>query len=266
MCCPNFGLGDCGLGLDHVEPGALTGQSPALAAAIVETVKRAVSIPVLAKLTPTAQDLGEVARNCEAAGADALSLVGGPSLAAPPVDIRQGGRPVYPLMGRSAVGAITGSAIRYNTFRVVAQVAQAVSIPITASGGIDTWEHAIQMMMWGAASVGVCTAVMWRGFEAAEKIIRGMDQFLTEEGFDSYEDLVGLSLQYVGDSSEMEFAPGSAGVDPELCRDCGICLKPAHCDAVRRVDGKAVVDPDLCVGCGICESLCPHGAITMKAV
>jgi dihydroorotate dehydrogenase/Pyruvate/2-oxoacid:ferredoxin oxidoreductase delta subunit len=265
MCCPNFGLADDRPDLADVAPGALTGQSPDLAAAVVETVRGAVSIPVVAKLTPTAPDLAEVARRCEKAGADALSLVGGPSLAAPPVDIRDRGRPLYPLMGRSAFGAITGSAIRYNTFRVVAQVAEVVSIPITASGGIDTWEHAVQMMMWGASSVGVCSAVMWRGFEAARKMIDGMDRFMEEQGYGGYEELVGLSLRYLGASTDMEFCGGFAAVDPDRCRDCGICLKPAHCDAVARVEGKAVVDPELCVGCGICASLCPYDAIEMKA-
>ena len=265
MCCPNFGLADGRPGLERVEPGALTGQSPALAGTVVGIVRRAVSIPVIPKLTPTAPDIVAVARACQEAGADALSLVGGPSLAAPPVDIYDGGRPLYPLMGRSAPGAVTGSAIRYNTFRVVAQVKPHVTIPITASGGIDTWEHAVQMMMWGAASVGVCTAVMWRGFEAAGRIGRGIDRFLADQGYRDYGEIVGLSLGHVGDSAGLEFRDGTAIVDPERCTGCGRCLKPAHCDAIAP-DGDVVkVAADRCVGCGVCVSLCPHDALAMAA-
>lgn len=263
MCCPNFGLADPGHGVETVEPGAITGQNPELAAAITRIVKDAVSIPVVPKLTPTAIDVGAVARACVEAGADALSLVGGPSLAAPPVDIYNGGRPDYPLMGRTAFGAVTGSGIRYNTFKVVAQVAQEVSIPITASGGVDTWEQAVQMMMWGADVVGVCTAVMWRGFRAAAKIASGIDRFVSKQGYGSVRDIVGLSLEYLTGTGALEFSQGYAQIDQAKCTNCGACLKPAHCNAVSRVDEVVTVDPDRCIGCGVCPTLCRYDAIEM---
>ena len=69
MCCPNFGLADPRHGVASVEPGALTGQSPELAAAVTRIVRDAVRIPVIPKLTPTATDVGAVARACQDAGA-----------------------------------------------------------------------------------------------------------------------------------------------------------------------------------------------------
>ncbi|TCL70905.1 dihydroorotate dehydrogenase [Hydrogenispora ethanolica] len=265
MCCPNFGLGQKELGLadEEAEGGALTGQNPKLAAAIVKIAKENCSIPVIPKLTPTALDIGSVAEACVRAGAAGLSLVGGPSLAAPPVDIYQGGRPLYPLMGRSSFGAITGSAIRYNTFKITAQVAERVKVPLTSSGGIDTWEHAIQMMMWGAMSVGICTATMWRGFEAVAAIRRGMERFLEEQGYASYEAIVGLSLKYLTATDRIELGRGHAEIDPGRCKACGACLKPGHCDAVVAEEQQLKVLADRCLGCGVCVGLCKFGAIRM---
>jgi len=268
LCCPNFSLGKRQLGMDiienDIETGAVIGQNPTLPAAITEIIKNSVSIPVIPKLTPTALDVGQVARECEKAGADGLSLVGGPSLAAPPVDIYNGGRPLYPLMNNAAFGAITGSAIRFATFKVTAQVAQRVKVPLMSSGGIDKWRHAIEMMMWGATVVSACTAIMWHGFEVISKILTGMDKFLEEQGYASYNDIVGISLKYLTSTDHLDLVPGHAVVDLDRCNGCGLCLKVGHCDAIAINGNKAIVVPEHCIGCGICASICPKKAITMN--
>ena len=138
-----------------------------------------------------------------------------------------------------------------------------MDIPITASGGIDTWEHAVQMMMWGASSVGLCTAVMWNGFEAAAKIAAGIDRFVDEQGYGSYEEIVGLSLKHLTNTGALEFDQGYALVNPDKCRNCGACLKPAHCGAVVQAGDVVAVIADSCVGCGVCVSLCKYDAIRM---
>ncbi|HBN94941.1 MAG TPA: hypothetical protein DDZ66_01460 [Firmicutes bacterium] len=265
MCCPNFSLGNRDLGIDpdQIDAGAITGQNPQLAGAITKIVKNSVNIPVIPKLTPTALDIVKVAKACEAAGADGLSLVGGPSIAAPPVDIYQGGRPLYALMDKTAYGAITGSAIRYATFKVTGQVAAEVSIPIVSSGGIDTWEHAIQMMMWGASAVALCTAVMWEGFGVIEEIHRGMETFLESQGYSSYDEIVGKSLEYISPNKEMELLSGSAIVDEDTCTGCERCLRVGHCDAIVMQEAYANVISEKCIGCGVCVSVCPFDSISM---
>lgn len=265
MCCPNFSLGSRELGLDpdQVDAGAITGQNPRLAGAITKIVKDSVSIPVIPKLTPTALDIAAVAKACEAAGADGLSLVGGPSIAAPPVDIYNSGRPRYPLMNQTSYGAMTGSAIRYAAFKVTGQVAAAVSIPIVSSGGIDTWEHAIEMMMWGASAVSFCTSIMWHGFPVIDKIRRGMEQFVESQGITEYNQIVGQSLQFISSNKELQLLPGCAVVDPDKCTACRRCLQPGHCNAVFLDMGTAAVIPERCIGCGVCVSLCPSAAMQM---
>ncbi|MGE5623549.1 MAG: hypothetical protein ACM3UP_00835 [Methanocella sp.] len=268
LCCPNFSLGKRQLGkditADDIETGAVTGQNPKLSAAITKCVKEYVRIPVIPKLTPTALDPGYIAGECEKAGADGFSLVGGPSLGAPPVDIRNGGRPVVPLMARAAFGALTGSHIRYATHKITAQLAQRVKAPLMSSGGIDNWDQAVQMMMWGAKSVAVCTAVMWRGWDVVAKIVEGIERFRVEQGYASTDDFVGASLKYLSTTDDLGLVPGHALVDPARCNGCGLCLKPGHCDAIELREGKAVVLPEKCLGCSICASLCLRKAITMK--
>ncbi|MGE5506933.1 MAG: hypothetical protein ACM3RP_00355 [Chitinophagales bacterium] len=268
LCCPNFSLGKRQLGkeitADDIETGAVTGQNPKLSAAITKCVKEYVKIPVIPKLTPTALDPGYIAEECEKAGADGFSLVGGPSLGAPPVDIYNGGRPVIPLMERAAFGALTGTGIRYATYKITGQVYQRVKAPLMSSGGIDTWRHAVEMMMWGATSVSLCTAIMWRGWEVITKINEGIEKFCAEQGYSSVEDLIGLSLKYLSTTDDLGLKPGCAVVDPARCNGCGLCLKPGHCDAVEMRDGKAFVQPEKCLGCSICASLCVRKAITMQ--
>lgn len=268
LCCPNFSLGKHQLGLDiteeDIETGAVTGQNAKLSAAITKVIKEYVKIPVIPKLTPTALDPGQVAVECEKAGADGFSVVGGPSLGAPPVDIYAGGRPLFPLMERAAFGALTGSAIRYATFKITGQVYQRVKAPIMSSGGIDNWEQAVQMMMWGAKAVSVCTAVMWRGWDAVRKIVEGIERFRKEQGYASTDDFVGQSLRYLSTTDDLGLVAGHAVVDPDRCNGCGLCLKPGHCDAVELRDGKAYVVPERCIGCSICASLCLRKAISMK--
>ncbi len=267
LCCPNFSLTKRQLGRtitdDDIETGAVTGQNPRLAAEITRCIKESVDIPVIPKLTPTALDPGRVAEECEKAGADAFSVVGGPSLGAPPVDIYSAGRPIYPLMERAAFGAMTGSIIRYATFRITGQIAQRVQVPVMASGGIDNWEHAVQMMMWGAQVVSVCTSVMWHGWDVVEKLVKGIERFAVEQGYGSTDGFVGLALDHLTSSEDLGLTEGYAVVDPHRCIGCGICTKPGHCNAVEMKEGKAVIDPKLCLGCSVCVALCKQNAITM---
>jgi Pyruvate/2-oxoacid:ferredoxin oxidoreductase delta subunit len=141
-----------------------------------------------------------------------------------------------------------------------------LKIPVIASGGIKNWEDAIMMMMWGASAVGVCTQIMWHGFEVARKITRGMERYLEESKFARYEDLVGCSLTHLVASDQAKVIPGAAEIDPDLCKKCGQCVLIGHCNAIQHDEEEVPkVDVDLCIGCGVCANLCPAKAITMKA-
>ena len=144
----------------------------------------------------------------------------GPSLGAS-IDIYDEGRPVYPLMERAAFGAMTGSIIRYATFKITGQVAQRVQAPVMSSGGIDSWEHAIEMMMYGAKAVSVCTSVMWHGWDVVKRLIDGIERFTVEQGYSSTDDFVGIALKHLTSSEDL-------GLKSRLCQDRSRALHRLH--------------------------------------
>jgi dihydropyrimidine dehydrogenase (NAD+) subunit PreA len=119
--------------------------------------------------------------------------------------------------------------------------------------------------MWGASLVTACTEIMWRGWDVVTKIVEGMEEFRREQGYGSYQDMVGRAVANLRPAAELETVPGAPIVDEERCSGCGLCVKPGHCFAVTLADGIAVVDPDLCYGCGICIALCPTHALSFAA-
>jgi len=267
FCCPNIGLASYQLGRgvrSEFLVGGSIGQIPELSGSITRELKKAVKIPVVNKITPTALNMADVAVACEEAGADGIALFGGTSLAAPPVDIYNGGRPVYPLTKKNSFGFISGPWIKLSTYKSVAQVVQNVKIPVCASGGISNWRDNVEMIMWGATLTSACTVLMWEGFEVIKEIVDGTERFMEEQGYSSYEEMRGLALEYLATPDEIELMEGAAVVDQDKCIGCGECVKPAHCDAVELKDGIAYIDPQKCVACSVCVALCPVQAIEIK--
>jgi dihydroorotate dehydrogenase subfamily 1 len=264
LICPNIALtatrlGEEGLGEKGERGGALTGQDPILTRNVTRALKEAVRIPVVCKLTPNVTDITLIARACEEGGADGVCLAGA-QLSLPPVDIYHPDR-VYPLLRGASVGSLGGPATRLMGDAAVAQTARRVRIPIVGGGGIQTWQHAIEYMMWGATLVTACTEIMWRGWEVVTRIVSGMEKFLEEQGYSSWDEIVGRALPNLRANVQLEPLSGAPQVDLERCNGCSICLKPGHCFAISLVDGKAVVDAAACYGCGICVALCPRKAL-----
>lgn len=259
--CPNLSLTARSLGEDAPTGGAVPGQNPEQARRIVEALKRAVRIPVVCKLTPNVTDLVAVGLACEAGGADGL-CVAGAQLCLPPMDIYHPER-IYPLLQGASMGSLGGPAARLMGYAQVAQLASRCRIPIIGGGGIQTWEHAVQFMMWGATLITVCTQIMWYGWETIGETLRGMERFMAEAGYARYEEMVGRSLKHFCAAERLRVVAGAPVVDAARCTGCGACLRPGHCDAIT-VEDVAQVDPTACLGCGICVALCPTGALTMS--
>lgn len=155
--CPNLSLTAKSLGQEGPSGGAVPGQNPAVAQAIVEALKANVRIPVVCKLTPNVTNLPAIALACEAGGADGL-CVAGAQLSLPPMDIYHPER-IYPLLDGASMGSLGGPAARLMGFAMVAQLAKRCRIPIIGGGGLETWEQAVQFMMWGATLVTACTSI-----------------------------------------------------------------------------------------------------------
>jgi len=244
--------------------GASVGQIPELCFEVIRTLKAAVDIPVVAKLTPNVTDITQTALACAEAGADGITLAGA-QLAVPPVDIYRRGRPLYPQLEGASLGSLGGPASRLLSYAAIAQIARAVRIPIIGGGGLQRWQHAAEFMMWGATLVTACTEIMWHGFEVVPRVLRGMEKFAEKEEYDSYEAMRGLALAHLRPANQLAAIAGVPVVDAARCNGCGLCLRPGHCTAISLHPQRhiPIVDRASCLGCAICVAVCPRQALSM---
>ena len=182
---PQVGIIEVNISCPNVHNGGMAfGTDPDNAAAITRAVKSATSKPVFTKLSPNVTDITEIARACEDAGADGLSLIN--TILGMRIDIRKR-QPVL----ANKVGGFSGPAIFPIALRMVWQVAHAVSIPLIGMGGISTAEDVIEMMMAGATAVQVGAANLRDPF-ACKKIIEDLPKVMDELRIDRLEDIIGI--------------------------------------------------------------------------
>lgn len=168
----------------NVHGGGLAfGTSCENAAAVTATVKKVTKKPVLIKLSPNVTDITEIAKACEAAGADGLSLIN--TLLGMRIDLKT----KKPVLANKA-GGFSGPAIKPVAVRMVYQVYEAVKIPIVGMGGISTAEDVIEMMLAGAAAVEVGAANLAEPF-ACKNIIEDLPRVMQKYGIDNLKDITG---------------------------------------------------------------------------
>lgn len=182
---PNVAAIEANLSCPNVAGGLDYSTDPATTAATVQAVRRGVSLPVIAKLSPNVTDLRPIARAAEEAGADAVSLIN--TLLGMVVDTEA----ALPFLG-AGVGGLSGPAIRPLAVRCVYDVAGVVSIPVIGMGGVVTTDDALQFLMAGASAVQVGTAT-FREPRTAERMAAGLHEYLAGRGFASIADVVGLA-------------------------------------------------------------------------
>jgi dihydroorotate dehydrogenase (NAD+) catalytic subunit len=149
------------------EGGMFFGNDPRSAAAVTAAVRRRTHLPVWVKLTPAVSDIAEIARACEAAGADALSAIN--TFVGMSFDLSSG----QPRLAFGS-GGLSGPAIRPMAVYLAHRAARAVSIPVVGIGGITTAEDAMEFMLAGCPAVQVGTATFVDP-NAIGKIVAGLD-------------------------------------------------------------------------------------------
>ena len=168
----------------HVQSGGIEfGQDPGALGELVSRVRAAVRLPLLVKLSPNVTDIAEMARVCEAEGADGVSLIN--AVQAMDVDVERG-RPVL----SNVLGGLSGPAILPIALRMVWQVYHAVSLPICGIGGIATAEDALKFMLCGATAVQVGTA-NYLDPSVSGRVAAGIRSYALERGVARVADLVG---------------------------------------------------------------------------
>lgn len=266
FCCPNMSFSvDVSDQKAHViSSGASMGQDPEIVAAVVRRLRTALSIPIIAKITPEGGRIAQVAKAAIDAGADAVSGVAN-RLGIAPIDIRKYKKPIYNLQGENTMGCMSGPWIRPLAMRDVFEMRKLLGpVPhINGTGGIASMSDAVQMMMCGADTIGVCTETMLRGFGFLEKWMKALKVYMGEMGFEAARDMRDLLLPELKSAAELTLWGGYARVDKATCHGCGACVEVGHCDAITMVDGVAYVEPTLCKGCSTCIDICPKQSISM---
>jgi dihydroorotate dehydrogenase (NAD+) catalytic subunit len=172
ISCPNIKAGGMAFGTDAK-----------MAAAVVSAVRAQTAKTVMVKLSPNVTDITELARAVQAAGADAISLINTLTAMAVNINTRRSRL-------ANITGGLSGPAIKPVALRMVWQVAQAVSVPVVGIGGIATAEDALEFLIVGASAVEVGTANFVHP-DAAEKIVRGIEQYLVQHRIGAISELIG---------------------------------------------------------------------------
>jgi dihydroorotate dehydrogenase (NAD+) catalytic subunit len=176
MSCPN------------VSGGVDFGTNPTTCEAVVAGVRRACSLPILAKLTPNVTDITVIAKAAEAGGADSLSLIN------TCLGMAVHWRRRRPILG-NIVGGLSGPAIKPIALRIVYQVARAVKIPLVGIGGIATIDDVMEFLVTGATAVQIGTANFYNP-TVSMKILDALPSALAELGAKSVAEIVGtLNVQ-----------------------------------------------------------------------
>ena len=172
VSCPNVHGGGMSFGTD-----------PKAAASVTAEVRKVTDKPIIMKLTPNVTDIVSIAKACEEAGADGISLIN--TLLGMRIDLKT----KKPILANK-MGGFSGPAIMPVALRMIYQVYDAVNIPLVGMGGVSTAEDVIEMMLAGATAVEVGAANLRDPF-AAKKIIEDLPRVMEKYGIADLKDIIG---------------------------------------------------------------------------
>ena len=168
----------------NVHGGGMSfGTSPESAAEVTREVKKVTAKPVIMKLSPNVTDIAHIARACEAAGADGISLIN--TLMGMRIDLRRRA----PLLA-NRTGGLSGPAVFPVALRMVWDVYEAVSIPVVGMGGVSSAEDVIEMMLAGACAVEIGSANLRDPF-ACKKITDELPGVMDSLGITDIKEIIG---------------------------------------------------------------------------
>ena len=182
--CDQVGWLEVNISCPNVHGGGMSfGTDPAQAAAVTAAVKAVARKPVIVKLSPNVTDIAAIARACEDAGADGVSLIN--TLMGMRIDLKKR----KPLLANKT-GGLSGPAVLPVALRMVYQVYETVKIPIVGMGGVSSAEDVLEMMLAGATAVEVGAANLVDPF-AAKKIVEDLPRAMEALGIDKLTDIIG---------------------------------------------------------------------------
>ena len=182
--CPQVGWLEVNISCPNVHGGGMSfGTSPEAAAEVTRAVKAVTTKPVFIKLTPNVTDIVSIAKACEEAGADGISLIN--TLLGMRIDLNTR-KPVI----ANRMGGFSGSAVFPVALRMVNQVAQVVKVPVMGIGGVSSAENVIEMMLAGATTVQVGAANLVQPC-ACRDIINDLPRVMEKYKISSLREIIG---------------------------------------------------------------------------
>ena len=257
--CPNMAEG--GLGSD-------IGQVPELVERFTRAAKQACSIPVLAKLTPNVAAMSPAAEAAKRGGADGISAINTiKSVTGVNIHTFVAEPAVH---GQSALGGYSGNAVKPIALRFIAELGQNPALKgmhLSAMGGIETWQDALEFILLGGGSLQVATAVMQYGYRIISDLKAGLNLYLAEKGFRNVKEAVGLGLDTLSGTTDV--LERDTVVFPKFIRErcvgcgrCSISCEDGGHQAIRLDESRRpVLNGAKCVGCHLCILVCPQQAI-----
>ena len=168
----------------NVHGGGMSfGTQPEAAAEVTRAVKAVTKKPVIIKLSPNVTDIVSIAKACEDAGADGISLIN--TMLGMRIDLRRK-KPVI----ANTMGGYSGPGIFPVALRMVYQVSKAVSVPVIGMGGVSSAEDVIEMMLAGATAVEVGAANLVNPF-ASRDIVRSLPETMEKYGIQNLNEMIG---------------------------------------------------------------------------
>ena len=182
--CDQVGWLEVNISCPNVHGGGMSfGTDPKMAAEVTREVKKVTTKPVIMKLSPNVTDICAIARACEEAGADAVSLIN------TVMGMRINLRTRKPLLANKT-GGMSGSAIFPLAVRMVYQVSEAVNIPVIGMGGVSSAEDVIEMMLAGATAVEIGAANLVNPYICRD-IINELPAVMSKYRIENLTDIIG---------------------------------------------------------------------------
>ena len=225
MGCPNMSFNVALTGEAHEEgpvSGASLGMIPHLVHDIVKATVEAVSIPCFVKLSPEGAKLGESSKAAYDAGAVAVGSNAN-RLAIPPIDIWNPKQAIYHLQKEVSLSCMSGPWAKPLALRDVYEIRKrnGPGVRTTATGGVETWQDAVEMAFLGADLVGICTGVLVHGYDLIIPLVEGVVRYLDRMGYPNWESLRDLLVEEITSADKLTLYPGHASIkQPQLAAPC----------------------------------------------
>ncbi len=261
----------CPHGMPERDMGAICSQDPEIVYNIVSTCKSVSKVPILTKLTPNVTNIKVMANAAKKGGTDAITVINTVN-GIIGVDIYKR-EPHLSVNGYTAVGGISGNAVKPIGLKCVAECKQATGLPISATGGIVGWSEGVEYLLMGAGQLQVCTEIMIRGFKIIDGMNKGLEKYMDQMGFTSIEQVKGdlyskvTSFDFLLKHSSSE----KVKINEGTCTGCNLCVVACDDAGYDALLLKAVPDTkktngtrnvaeliyENCTGCNLCVAVCP---------